>query len=740
MTYPCGPWVPDVEAIPAELRERPQWVRFTLVPQEGKKPKKIPLRPSGPGAASSTDPSTWGDFATVHANIGKDRSVGAGYVFTADDPFVGVDFDDVLEGGRLHPAVADLVESLATFTEISPSGCGVKAIGRLDHPLPAGMKHKAPGPVGEIEWYVAERFFALTGNLLPGATEDVGNVTGALDAIVARYFQKDPGYQNDDRVPPGDELHDEDAAGVAMRLVSRTAGDIARGAKRHDAIRGAILQARHNRVPYGVATGMLPALLDAANAIPGKEPYPLAQLQRLLRWAWEHVTPGEPWAETRRKLESYREDDDAPAGPTWRSLTDVLHGARPREPFSTSFPELDSAFFAGGFARGETIGLGGPPGAGKTTLLAALVAGMAGPRTHVAIAAFDEPEERVAAKIGARFGEAYPRLNADYPSVLESLEERLAIRDVSIEFVDPLQAPDVETILETAAARVPAGRVGIVVLDHLHLLTTRDASDRDDEFATIRKVATAVAVMTRKLGLITIAVAEVLKAASSPDAVRSNPLGAFAGTRKIASLFTVPMVMVPAESGGFELILAKNRLGPRGSAILNVNFETWHVTVDSVRTAGRGAGSLGEESRTATVAKADDDLVRTFFAESDPMPWADARAALSARGVPKDRALSARRRLSFAGQLGEAPGERPDGSSRGPVPSVWSVPAKLGETRRNSAETQPAAEFLSQKETRRARAPIKARAPSFSGRKADSERSSKKLKLRRVSPPPEAAA
>jgi len=738
VTYPAGPWVPDPDAVPAELRARPQWVRFTLIPQEGKKPKKVPLRPAGDGAASSTDPSTWGDFATAHANIGRDGAVGIGYVFTAEDPYVGIDFDDVLENGRLHPAVAPLVEDLATYTEVSPSGCGVKLFGRRDHPLPADIKHKAPGPVGEIEAYDWGRFFTVTGNLLPGAPEDIRPVNGALDAILERYFAKRTAPPAEDLPAGVPELHDGDAAALAMRLVSRATAAIAGGAKRHDAIRGAILQARHNRVPYEMAVRMLPALLDAANAIPGKEPYPLAQLQRLLRWTWEHVEPGEAWPETKRKLDSYQ-DDDAPAGPTWRSLTDVLLLARPRTPIPTGFSLLDSTFLGGGVAPGDAIAVGGPPGAGKTTVVAALAANLAGPKTHVGFAAFDEPEEKVAAKIGARFGEAFHRLNSDYPSVLESLDERLAIKDATIEFIDPLGAPDVETILETFAARVPAGKVGVLFLDHLHLLESRDTTDRDNEFDTIRKVATAVAVMTRKLGLITISIAEVLKAASSPDAVRNNPLGAFAGTRKIASLFTVPMVMVPAEQGGFEIILAKNRLGPRGSAILNVNFETWNVTVDSVRTAGRGTGTLGEESRTATVAKADDDTVKAFFAESEPMPWADAESALGARGVPRDRAVSARRRLRMAGELVEVSGVRRPGSARGPVPSFWAAPEKLSETLRKSPETLPAGEFLSLKETLRASAPLKGRAESFSGRKPGSRTPKKATPVRRVSPPPEAA-
>lgn len=737
MTYPAGPWVPDPDAVPAELRERDQWVRFTLVPQVGKKPKKVPLRPSGSGAASSTDPSTWGSFDVAHAGIGRDGAVGIGYVFTAEDPFVGIDFDDVLEGGRLHPAVAPLVEDLATYTEVSPSGCGVKLFGRREGPLPAGIVHKVPGPVGEIEVYSTERYFTVTGDLLPGSPEDIREVNGALDGIIERYFRRRTATSAEDLPAGGQELRDDDAAGLALRLVARCASAIARGEKRHDAIRKALLQARHNRVPFDVAGRMLPALLEAANAVPGKEPYPLSQVQRLHRFCWEKVTLGEPWGETARKLESYGQEDDAPPA-AWRSLTAVLRSARPREPIPTGFQLLDETFLGGGLAPGEAIALGGPPGAGKTTLIAALAANLAGPAAHVGFAAFDEPEEKVAAKVGARFGQAFHRLNADYPSVLESLEERLAIGDVDIEFIDPLGAPDVETILETFAARIPAGRTGVLFLDHLHLLESRDGTERDDEFATIRKVATAVAVLTRKLRLITISVAEVLKAASSPEAVRNNPLGAFAGTRKIASLFTVPMVMVPAEAGGFEVILAKNRLGPRGSAFLSVNFETWNVTIDSVRTAGRGTGTLGEESRTAATAKADDDVLRAFFAESDPMTWNDAEAALRGRGVTRDRALTARRRLRMAGDIVEAPGLRPAGATRGPVPSFWSTPGKLPETPRNSPETPPAEEFLPQKETPRAAPPLKGRAGSFSGRKASPRRAKEPTPGRGVSTPPEA--
>src|SRR2546423_963033 len=86
-------------------------------------------RPSPcPAAASSTDPATWSSFAEVVAAVaGFD---GIGFVFSADDPYTGIDLDNCLAGERMDPQAAAIVIALDSFTEISPSATGVKLIVR----------------------------------------------------------------------------------------------------------------------------------------------------------------------------------------------------------------------------------------------------------------------------------------------------------------------------------------------------------------------------------------------------------------------------------------------------------------------------------------------------------------------------------------------------------------------------------------------------------------------------------
>ena len=77
---------------PATLQQRDQWVLWRLE-SRGDKTTKIPYQPSG-ARADSTDPATWSDFATAQQAFINDASFsGIGFVFSENDPFVGIDLD-----------------------------------------------------------------------------------------------------------------------------------------------------------------------------------------------------------------------------------------------------------------------------------------------------------------------------------------------------------------------------------------------------------------------------------------------------------------------------------------------------------------------------------------------------------------------------------------------------------------------------------------------------------------------
>lgn len=159
-----------VENIPAELQERSQWVVWRYVTGESK-PTKLPYSINDE-PAESNNPLTWTTFAQALAHYRNHASVyaGIGYVFSPDDGFFGVDLDDCLDGfGQPFPRAKRIIDGMATYCEISPSGKGVKMIGKGAKP---GTRCKRvnvewdAGATGKIEIYDQRRFWTFTGNIL----------------------------------------------------------------------------------------------------------------------------------------------------------------------------------------------------------------------------------------------------------------------------------------------------------------------------------------------------------------------------------------------------------------------------------------------------------------------------------------------------------------------------------------------------------------------------------------------
>ncbi len=170
---------------PKALTLRPQWVCWEYQERQGKK-TKVPLTPGSGKLASTTDPSTWGTYgeAISHSQQGK-----VGYVFSADDGLVGIDLDDVIVGGMLLPWAANLVANLNSYTEVSPSGNGLKVWVKGTW---EGRGRKArPAGGGAIEVYTQGRYFTVTGD--EWAFDDVkshhlADRQGALDWMRSKYF------------------------------------------------------------------------------------------------------------------------------------------------------------------------------------------------------------------------------------------------------------------------------------------------------------------------------------------------------------------------------------------------------------------------------------------------------------------------------------------------------------------------------------------------------------------------
>ena len=113
----------SVETIPAELRERRQWVCWKYETRSGQaKPTKVPKTIRG-GNADSTNPSTWTSFGEALDAATNGDFDGIGFVFSTEDPYVGIDLDDCIGiDGQLAPEAQAIIEMCDTYSEISPSG------------------------------------------------------------------------------------------------------------------------------------------------------------------------------------------------------------------------------------------------------------------------------------------------------------------------------------------------------------------------------------------------------------------------------------------------------------------------------------------------------------------------------------------------------------------------------------------------------------------------------------------
>jgi putative DNA primase/helicase len=110
-----------------ELQLYPQWVCWKAVPKGNGKIDKKPFDPQTGKAASTIDPATWGTFGQAVAASQNGRGyAGIGFVLN-DGPFVGVDLDGCRnEAGEIEPWAREIVQKLSTYTEISPSGKGLR--------------------------------------------------------------------------------------------------------------------------------------------------------------------------------------------------------------------------------------------------------------------------------------------------------------------------------------------------------------------------------------------------------------------------------------------------------------------------------------------------------------------------------------------------------------------------------------------------------------------------------------
>lgn len=174
--------------IPQELKDRNQWVVWRYEERGGKQ-TKVPYIPlaSIQEKASISDPATWGSFGaarTVYELVPGYN--GVGYVMSRGDPFVGVDLDDCfLVDGILESWAEKIVSSLDSYTEVTPSGIGLRVFVRAQWPK---EEPKEGRRIGYLELYSGSHFLTITGNVFISSLLDIEERSTEIYTLWKRLF------------------------------------------------------------------------------------------------------------------------------------------------------------------------------------------------------------------------------------------------------------------------------------------------------------------------------------------------------------------------------------------------------------------------------------------------------------------------------------------------------------------------------------------------------------------------
>lgn len=130
-------------------------------------------------------PEDWKDFKTCIKFL--PQYDGIGFITTKEDPYVFWDFEDCrdVQSGEISNDISFLINKINSYTEISPSGKGIKIIveGKIS---PYGRTNKAE----KLRVYDSNQFVTITGNHLEGTPTVIKKRTKICEELHQAIFWK----------------------------------------------------------------------------------------------------------------------------------------------------------------------------------------------------------------------------------------------------------------------------------------------------------------------------------------------------------------------------------------------------------------------------------------------------------------------------------------------------------------------------------------------------------------------
>lgn len=199
--------------IPEELKRLNYWIVYGKTGATPEKHKgrikympyefKRPYNPVKNFAVDPTDPNEGATFEAAEKAVKKIKYTGVGFIFSDNNLYFGVDLDNVIDpNGEILPDALEIIETLNSYTEYTPSGRGFHVIVKADFMPefnrsnfkldPVTRKQysrkekrtiKAPG----VEMYANKRYFTFTGKCYK-KYKTIETRTEEIKAIYHKYI------------------------------------------------------------------------------------------------------------------------------------------------------------------------------------------------------------------------------------------------------------------------------------------------------------------------------------------------------------------------------------------------------------------------------------------------------------------------------------------------------------------------------------------------------------------------
>lgn len=179
----------------AHLRQAARWVGWKWTQKPDGAWDKPPYRAAFPDFhASTTNPKTWATLDTAERALSAGGIDGIGYVIREDAEHVFLDLDDCRDPitGEIADWANSLIEECDSYTELTPSGAGLRIIGThggfLSAPIDASYRLPCGGH-GEV-YFRGIRYVTMTGMHLAGTPNETRDIGSAALELLARAGRK----------------------------------------------------------------------------------------------------------------------------------------------------------------------------------------------------------------------------------------------------------------------------------------------------------------------------------------------------------------------------------------------------------------------------------------------------------------------------------------------------------------------------------------------------------------------